>query len=226
VIAGWLSLIVIAFVHIQANHYVCVHTCRDGASAGDDEVITLNLVDLPSEVSVFYFIVNSYSGDTFLNVETAQATLTCVETKSQLLSFSPTCQYGRMHGIHVVVLSDASASHDICWVEMRKQMHYYLHDYIVTHPIKHNGRLLLLALEYHQRVSMVSILLLAVTAVHYRVVNKDNDCHSINTTSTGAMSRYHSINCACQSIRYSFVSQSKTIHWSIDVTHICGAVWV
>lgn len=48
---------------------------RTGDGDGDDEWVRINVDKLPSEVSVIMFVVNAYSGGSFLNVETARAEL-------------------------------------------------------------------------------------------------------------------------------------------------------
>jgi tellurium resistance protein TerZ len=62
--------------HLEACSGALVHSGdnRDGLLSGVDERITLNLSQLPNNLSFIVFAVNAYQGGTLVDVETANVT--------------------------------------------------------------------------------------------------------------------------------------------------------
>jgi len=71
-----------------------VHTGdnRTGAGEGDDEQIIVDLPAVPSNVTTLMFVVNSFSGDTFSEIENAFCRLVDSQQDKELARYNLSCQ--------------------------------------------------------------------------------------------------------------------------------------
>jgi tellurium resistance protein TerZ len=71
-----------------------VHTGdnRTGAGEGDDEQIIVDLSKLPPNVTTLVFVVNSFAGDTFSEIENAFCRLVDLEKNEELARYELSCQ--------------------------------------------------------------------------------------------------------------------------------------
>jgi tellurium resistance protein TerZ len=71
-----------------------VHTGdnRTGAGEGDDEQIVVDLSRVPAEVKTLMFVVNSFTGETFSEIENAFCRLVNLETNEEMARYNLSCQ--------------------------------------------------------------------------------------------------------------------------------------
>ena len=71
-----------------------VHTGdnRTGAGEGDDEQIIVDLPKVPGNVTTLVFVVNSFCGDTFAEIENAFCRLVDVQQDKELARYNLSCQ--------------------------------------------------------------------------------------------------------------------------------------
>lgn len=70
---------------------------RTGDGDGDDEVISVNLEKVPTEVEVMLFTINSYEGQTFKKVKNASARLVDKTTGKELAMYNLSGEDGGDH---------------------------------------------------------------------------------------------------------------------------------
>lgn len=63
-----------------------------GAGDGDDETIKVNLSGIPAKVTTLVFLVNSFRGQTFDQVENAYCRVVNTDTNAELARFNLSCQ--------------------------------------------------------------------------------------------------------------------------------------
>jgi stress response protein SCP2 len=78
------------FNHLRSNDGSVMHTGdnRTGAGDGDDESIMVELGRVPAHVSTIFFVVTSYEGHTFQQVENAFCRLVDESTRSELARYT------------------------------------------------------------------------------------------------------------------------------------------
>lgn len=71
-----------------------VHTGdnRTGAGEGDDEQIIVDLSNVPSNVKTLVFVVNSFGGETFSQIENAFCRLVDLQKNEELARYDLSCQ--------------------------------------------------------------------------------------------------------------------------------------
>jgi tellurium resistance protein TerZ len=70
---------------------------RTGDGDGDDEVISVNLANVPGEVETMLFTINSYEGQTFKKVKNASARLVDKTTGKELAKYNLSGEDGGDH---------------------------------------------------------------------------------------------------------------------------------
>ena len=76
--------------HLRSNDGSVMHTGdnRTGAGDGDDESIMVELTRVPAHVNVIFFVVTSYEGHTFQQIENAFCRLVDESTRSELARYT------------------------------------------------------------------------------------------------------------------------------------------
>lgn len=65
---------------------------RTGEGDGDDEQIVVNLNQLPSNVSNLFFVVNSFTGQSFSQIENAYCRIVDANTSKEVAKYNLSCQ--------------------------------------------------------------------------------------------------------------------------------------
>ena len=78
------------FNHLRSNDGSVMHTGdnRTGAGDGDDESIMVELARVPAHVSTIFFVVTSYEGQTFQQIENAFCRLVDETTRGELARYT------------------------------------------------------------------------------------------------------------------------------------------
>jgi len=78
------------FNHLRSNDGSVMHTGdnRTGAGDGDDESIMVELARVPAHVSTIFFVVTSYEGQTFQQIENAFCRLVDESTRGELARYT------------------------------------------------------------------------------------------------------------------------------------------
>jgi len=82
------------FRQLQSKDGSIVHTGdnRTGEGEGDDEQIKVDLSRVPANVTTLVFVVNSFAGDTFSQIENAFCRLVDLEKDEELARYDLSCQ--------------------------------------------------------------------------------------------------------------------------------------
>jgi len=78
------------FNHLRSNDGSVMHTGdnRTGAGDGDDESIMVELSRVPAHVNTIFFVVTSYEGQTFQQIENAFCRLVDESTRGELARYT------------------------------------------------------------------------------------------------------------------------------------------
>jgi stress response protein SCP2 len=78
------------FNHLRSNDGSVMHTGdnRTGAGDGDDESIMVELARVPAHVNVIFFVVTSYEGQTFQQIQNAFCRLVDESTRAELARYT------------------------------------------------------------------------------------------------------------------------------------------
>jgi tellurium resistance protein TerZ len=81
---------VVFFNHLRSNDGSIMHTGdnRTGAGEGDDESIMVELSRIPAHVNTVFFVVTSYEGQTFQQIENAFCRLVDETTRAELARYT------------------------------------------------------------------------------------------------------------------------------------------
>lgn len=82
------------YQQLQSKDGSIIHTGdnRTGAGDGDDEQIKVDLSQVPANVTTLVFVVNSFGGETFDEIENAFCRLVDLEKNEELARYNLSCQ--------------------------------------------------------------------------------------------------------------------------------------
>jgi tellurium resistance protein TerZ len=82
------------FRQLESRDGSIVHTGdnRTGAGEGDDEQIIVNLPQVPSEAAALIFVVNSFTGQDFSQIENAFCRIVDAATNREIARYDLSCQ--------------------------------------------------------------------------------------------------------------------------------------
>ena len=83
---------------------------RTGDGDGDDETIYVDLAKIPASVSVLFFVVNSFTGQNFSQVENAYSRLVDANSNKEIAKYDLSCQ-----GSHSAMLMTKVYKHNGEW---------------------------------------------------------------------------------------------------------------
>lgn len=101
---------VVYFGHLQSAGIRHSGDNRTGAGDGDDEVITVNLAQLPANADAIVFTINSYLGQSFDKVANAKCRILDNDTRNVLATYNLSSQ-----GSHTAIVIGSLYKHGTEW---------------------------------------------------------------------------------------------------------------